>query len=232
MGETKRQGLLIVHTGAGKGKTTAAMGLAMRAWGDGLRVLILQFIKGGWTPGERHAIEVLARAEGRSELRARGLGFTRKGEKPREEHRRAAREALTMAERELTSGRWDMVILDEINYAVKFGLITEQALGALLERRPMNLHLVCTGRDACPLLLERADLITEMRGLRHPFESGIKAQKGIVISRHGFQQGAIQVAEHYHIGLIRINDDDSMLTIANRKFKSYKVIRLVSCIDY
>lgn len=78
MGETKRHGLLIVHTGAGKGKTTAAMGLAMRAWGDGLRVLILQFIKGGWTTGERHAIEVLARAEGRIELRALGLGFTRK----------------------------------------------------------------------------------------------------------------------------------------------------------
>ena len=153
MGETKRQGLLIVHTGAGKGKTTAAMGLAMRAWGDGLRVLILQFIKGGWTTGERHAIEVLARAEGRIELRALGLGFTRKGEKPREDQLRAAREALTMAEREITSGRWDMVILDEINYAVKFGLITEQELGALLERRPMKLHLVCTGRDACPLLL-------------------------------------------------------------------------------
>ena len=84
-----------------------------------------------------------------------------------------------MAEQEITSGRWDMVILDEINYAVKFGLIAEQELGALLERRPMNLHLVCTGRDACPLLLERADLITEMRGLCHPFESGIKAQKGI-----------------------------------------------------
>lgn len=146
MGETKRQGLLIVHTGAGKGKTTAAMGLAMRAWGDGLRVLILQFIKGSWTTGERHAIEVLARAEGASSCVRSASGFTRKGEKPREEHRRAAREALTMAEQEITSGRWDMVILDEINYAVKFGLIAEQELGALLERRSKNLHLVCTGR--------------------------------------------------------------------------------------
>ena len=109
MGETKRHGLLIVHTGAGKG---------------------------GWTTGERHAIEVLARAEGRIELRALGLGFTRKGEKPREEHRRAAREALTMAEREITSGHWDMVILDEINYAVKFGLITEQEPTALRAGRP------------------------------------------------------------------------------------------------
>ena len=181
MGEMKRHGLLIVHTGAGKGKTTAAMGLAMRAWGDGLRVLILQFIKGSWTTGERHAIEVLARAEGRIELRALGLGFTRKGKGKgqTEEHRHAALEALQMAEQEITGGRWDMVVLDEINYAVKFGLITEQELGALLERRPKGLHLVCTGRDACPLLLERADLITEMRGLRHPFESGIKAQKGI-----------------------------------------------------
>ena len=108
MGETKRQGLLIVHTGAGKGKTTAAMGLAMRAWGDGLRVLILQFIKGSWTTGERHAIEVLARAEGRIELRALGLGFTRKGEKPREEHRRAAREALTMAAQNKSIGQFNL----------------------------------------------------------------------------------------------------------------------------
>ena len=168
MGETERHGLLIVHTGAGKGKTTAAMGLAMRAWGDGLRVLILQFIKGGWTTGERHAIEVLARAEGRIELRALGLGFTRKGEKPREEHRRAAREALTMAEREITSGRWDMVILDEINYAVKFGLITEQELGALLERRPKNLHLVCTGRDAsahCSSAARRISISSALDGM-------------------------------------------------------------------
>ena len=134
----ERHGLLIVHTGDGKGKTTAAMGLAVRAWGDGLRVLILQFIKGGWQTGERHAIEVLARAEGRIELRPLGLGFTRKGEKPKEEHRRAAEAALKM-----------------------------------------EVHLVCTGRAACPLLLERADLITEMRSLRHPFAAGIKAQKGI-----------------------------------------------------
>ena len=87
MGE---KGLILVHTGDGKGKTTAALGLMLRAWGDGLRVLILQFIKGGWQTGERHAIEVLARAEGRIELRPLGLGFTRKGEKPKEEHRRAA----------------------------------------------------------------------------------------------------------------------------------------------
>lgn len=176
---TGRHGLLIVHTGDGKGKTTAAMGLAVRAWGDGLRVLILQFIKGGWQTGERHAIEVLARAEGRINLRPLGLGFTRKGEKPKEEHRQAAEAALKMAADELQSGRWDMVILDEVNYAVKFGLITEEELGALLERRPPEVHLVCTGRAACPLLMERADLITEMRGLRHPFAAGIKAQKGI-----------------------------------------------------
>lgn len=174
-----RHGLLIVHTGDGKGKTTAAIGLAMRAWGDGLRVLILQFIKGGWVTGERHAIEVLARAEGRIELRPLGLGFTRKGETLKEEHRRAARAALKVAEEEMVSGRWDMVILDEINYAVKFGLIAEEELGALLECRPKALHLVCTGRDACKTLLEQADLITEMRGLRHPFAAGIKAQKGI-----------------------------------------------------
>lgn len=175
----ERQGLLIVHTGKGKGKTTAALGLAMRAWGDGLRVLILQFIKGGWKYGELHAIETLAKSEGRIEVRQMGLGFTRKGETPRAEHLAAAKKALQLAETEITSGKWDMVILDEINYAVKFGLISEQELADLLAKRPQNLHLVCTGRDAPAVLLEQADLITEMKSHRHPFESGIKAQKGI-----------------------------------------------------
>ena len=176
MGE---KGLILVHTGDGKGKTTAALGLMLRAWGDGLRVLILQFIKGGWEYGELKAIQRLAALDGRLELRQCGRGFSQRQGEEQAKHAAAAAAALQQAREEIQSSRWDMVILDEINYAVKFGLITEQELGALLERCPKNLHLVCTGRDACPLLLERADLITEMRGLCHPFESGIKAQKGI-----------------------------------------------------
>lgn len=175
----EQRGLLMVHTGEGKGKTTAALGLAVRAWGDGLRVLILQFIKGGWKYGELHAIETLAQAEGRIEVRQLGLGFTHKGETPKSEHLRAAKRALAIAEKEITSGNWDMIILDEINYAVNFGLISEQELAELLAKRPGNLHLVCTGRNAPDVLLQQADLITEMKKIRHPFESGIKAQKGI-----------------------------------------------------
>ena len=111
----EQRGLLIVHTGEGKGKTTAALGLAVRAWGDGLRVLILQFIKGGWKYGELHAMETLAQAEGRIEVRQLGLGFTHKGETPKSEHLRAAKKALAIAEKEITRGNWDMMILDEIS---------------------------------------------------------------------------------------------------------------------
>lgn len=126
----ERHGLLIVHTGDGKGKTTAAMGLAVRAWGDGLRVLILQFIKGSWQTGERHAIEVLARAEGRINSGRSASALRERARSRRRSTGDAAEAALKMAADELQSGRWDMVILDEVNYAVRFGLITEEELNA------------------------------------------------------------------------------------------------------
>lgn len=174
-------GLIIVHTGNGKGKTTAALGLAMRAWGDGLRVLILQFIKGGWKYGELQAIETLAKADGRIRVEQCGLGFTRRHQQEGEEekHRAAAAAALDKARRAITSGSWDLIVLDEINYAVKFGLIKEEEMLALLEEKPPELHLVLTGREAAPALIERADLVTEMREIKHPYQKGIKAQKGI-----------------------------------------------------
>ena len=177
------KGLVIVHTGDGKGKTTAALGLALRAWGGGLRVLILQFIKGGQTYGELEAIQQLAKLSGsqrgRIEVRQCGLGFTRRDESREAEHQEAASRAMEMAAKEIESGLWDMVILDEINYAVKFGLVPENEMLALLERRPEPLHLVLTGRDAPESLTERADLVTEMRLVKHPFQQGIQAQKGI-----------------------------------------------------
>ena len=175
----ERKGLILVHTGDGKGKTTAALGLALRAWGGGLRVLILQFIKGSWKYGELVAIQGLGDMDHRIQVRQCGLGFTRKGEERQEEHRAAAQEALLEAKKAMEEGRWDMIILDEINYAVKFGLITEEELLELLERRPPELHLVLTGRDALPSLVERADLVTEMRMVKHPHEKGVEAQQGI-----------------------------------------------------
>lgn len=180
-GTKQPRGLVIVHTGDGKGKTTAALGLAMRAWGDGLSVLILQFIKGGWRYGELNAIDALAKspAGGTIEVRQLGKGFTRKGDVEEAEHQRAARAALDEARAAVTSGAWDLVILDEINYAVKFGLLGVDDVLALLDMRPQTLHIVLTGRDAAPEVIARANLVTEMHLVKHPFQQGIKAQKGI-----------------------------------------------------
>ena len=174
--ETK--GLILVHTGDGKGKTTAGLGLALRAWGSGLRVLILQLIKGGWKYGELEAIERLGQLDGRIEIRPLGLGLMRSDE-DREKHIRAAAKALQESERMMVSGQYDLIIFDEINYAVKFGLISLDDVLALLDKKPEKLHVLLTGRDARPELIERADLVTEMKLVKHPYQQGIKAQKGI-----------------------------------------------------
>ncbi|MBP3691437.1 MAG: cob(I)yrinic acid a,c-diamide adenosyltransferase [Schwartzia sp.] len=179
MRRKERQGLLIVHTGEGKGKTTAALGLAVRAWGSGLRVLILQFIKGGQRYGELDAIKALKNVRDTIEVRQCGLGFTRRDESRKAEHIAAAKEAVREAEREIVSGAWDLIILDEINYAVKFGLLATEEVLRLLREKPPALHLVLTGRDAQPEIVEAADLVTEMKLVKHPFEKGVKAQKGI-----------------------------------------------------
>ena len=175
------KGLVIVHTGDGKGKTTAALGLAIRAWGDGLRVLILQFIKGGWKYGELATLQKLAEIDGRIEIRQCGDGFTQRdaSEEKQEEHRAMAAAALQEAKTAIASGDWDMVILDEINYAVKFNLIAIEDVLAIVKEKPDTLHLVLTGREARPALVEVADLVTEMKLVKHPFQKGIKAQKGV-----------------------------------------------------
>ena len=176
MNETK--GLLMVHTGNGKGKTTAAIGLAVRAWGQGLHVLILQFIKGKWKYGE---LKALAKFSPQLEIRQMGQGFTQKTADAAAFglHQAAAREALQRAKAELQSGLWDLVILDEINYAVKFGLLNLADVIEIIEAKPQGVHLLLTGRDARPEIIARADLVTEMCAVKHPYEHGIKAQQGI-----------------------------------------------------
>ena len=176
MKETK--GLLMVHTGNGKGKTTAAIGLAVRAWGQGLQILILQFIKGKWKYGELKALEKFSP---QLEIRQMGQGFTQKTADAAafSLHQAAAREALQQAKAELQSGLWDLVILDEINYAVKFGLLHLADVMEIIEAKPAHMHLLLTGRDAPPEIIARADLVTEMRAVKHPYEQGIKAQQGI-----------------------------------------------------
>ncbi len=173
------RGLIIVHTGNGKGKTTAALGLAVRAWGDGLRVLILQFIKGSWKYGELETLRILGEMNGRLEVRRGGRGFSQRDTEDKAEHRKAAQKAWREALEEITASRWDLIVLDEINYAVKFGLVEIEQVMELLDKKPSELHLVLTGRDARPELIERADLVTEMRLIKHPYQKGIKAQKGI-----------------------------------------------------
>ncbi|ORT99181.1 Cob(I)alamin adenosyltransferase [Anaerovibrio sp. JC8] len=174
----EKNGLIIVHTGNGKGKTTAALGLAIRAWGDGLRVLILQFIKGQWKYGEITALNKLNEIDGRMELRRLGKGFQR-GAEDKTEHIEACHEALKEAAAAMESNNYDLIILDEINYAVKFGLITVDEVKELLAHRPKDLHVVMTGREAAREVIDMADLVTEMTLIKHPYQQGIKAQKGI-----------------------------------------------------
>jgi len=175
----ENKGLIIVHTGDGKGKTTAALGMALRAWGNHMRVLILQFIKGSWNYGELAAIEALPSADGCIEIRQGGLGFSQRGDDAKEEHRRAATELLQTAMTELKRDTWDMIILDEFNYAYSFGFIQLDDLEKLLSVRPEHTHLILTGRNASPELIDQADLVTEMHLVKHPFQRGIKAQRGV-----------------------------------------------------
>lgn len=176
MAETK--GLIIVFTGSGKGKTTAALGMGMRAWGQGKKVLVLQFIKGGWRSGE---LDAAARLGENFEIRQLGKGFTylNNNEAFREEHCAAARAALAAALAELARVQVDVLILDEILYALKLKLLTLEEVLALLDRKPAQMHLVLTGRGAPPEIIARADLVTEMKEIKHHYARGIKAQKGV-----------------------------------------------------
>ena len=177
MDETK--GLVMIHTGDGKGKTTAALGLALRAYGAGLNVLILQFIKGRQNSGELVALEKLSKipAENKIEIRQCGLGFIDKNKF--DEHKAAAESALEVVRAEILSANWNLIILDEILYAVKFQLLDAEKVLALIKIKPPQLHLVLTGRDAPQILIDAADLVTEMKLVKHPFQRGIKAQRGI-----------------------------------------------------
>ena len=180
MAKRKRggRGLVIVYTGDGKGKTTAALGTALRAVGRGFRVLIIQFIKGSWEYGE---LESLKRLAPELELVRVGKGFVGIVDDtlPREEHEEAAREGFDLARKRVTSGEYDLVILDELNYAVQGGLISIEDVMALVKDKPPELHLLITGRDAHPDLIAAADLVTEMREVKHPYQKGIPAMRGI-----------------------------------------------------
>lgn len=179
------KGLVLINTGTGKGKTTAALGTAIRAWGDGQKVLILQFIKGAWKYGELKAIETLGKAEGRIEIRPMGDGFVFHNKKdPENEERLAekkelARRAWDMVRKEVMSGAWDLIVLDEINYAIHFGMLETEEVAGLIRERPPRLNMILTGRYAPKELIDLADTVTEMTLVKHAFQKGIRARKGI-----------------------------------------------------
>ena len=173
--KTIEKGLLIVHTGKGKGKSTAAFGLAARAVGNGLKVGVVQFVKGVWKTGER---QVFARFPELVEIRAMGEGFTWETQ-DRGRDIAAAEAAWEMSEAMMADPSNAMVILDELNIVLRYGYLDlDRVLSALTSRRE-DLHVVVTGRNARPELIEVADLVTEMTLVKHPFRAGVKAQIGI-----------------------------------------------------
>jgi cob(I)alamin adenosyltransferase len=173
-----RFGLVIVNTGNGKGKTTAALGTALRACGYGQKVLMIQFVKGPWKSGEQLAAGRLAPE---FELVKTGKGFFKimNDRLPEAEHKEAARLGLELAKEKVLSGAYDLIILDEINNAIADGLLPVESLLELLDVRPETLHIIITGRNAHPKVIERAHLVTEMTEIKHPYAQGILAQKGI-----------------------------------------------------
>lgn len=172
------RGLVIVYTGRGKGKTTAALGIVLRAVGHGYKVGMIQFIKGEWYYGELTSSK---RLEPEFEMIAAGKGFVGiiDDDHPIEDHQKAALQALALAREKLASRAYDVMILDEINYAVKLNLISEQDVLDLIRSRPEKTTLVLTGNYAPEKVIEAADLVTEMKEIKHPYQSGIKAKKGI-----------------------------------------------------
>jgi len=172
-----RRGLVLINTGPGKGKTTAAMGTALRAVGNGMRVLMLQFLKGSWHYGELDSVEAF---NGNFVMKQMGRGFVKIGGAETDpEDVRMVEDAWEEARSAILSGEWDMVILDEINYAISYGMLDPAKVVETLKARPEMVHVILTGRNAHPSLVEIADTVTEMREVKHAYQRGILAQRGI-----------------------------------------------------
>jgi cob(I)alamin adenosyltransferase len=179
--KTKEKGLLIVHTGKGKGKSTAAFGLVFRALGNGMRVGVVQFVKGKWETGERVALEKFS---DQVTIKAMGEGFTWDTQ-DRARDIAAAQGAWAYAKEMIEACRgpdrpYDMILLDELNIVLRYDYLPLDEVVEFLSKRPEMLHVIVTGRNAKPELIEAADLVTEMTQVKHPFrEQGVKAQKGV-----------------------------------------------------
>jgi cob(I)alamin adenosyltransferase len=172
-----------MYTGDGKGKTSAALGAALRALGHGWRVLVIQFFKGAW-PVVFGELEMGKRLAPQLEVLQLGKGFVKHmgDQKPFDEHLVAAKEALRVARERIASGAYDLIVLDEIIYAIDYAgvqLVSLEEVLSLLDAKPPGLYLILTGRDAPQALIDRADLVTEMREVKHPWQQKIPAQAGI-----------------------------------------------------
>ena len=172
-----RRGLVLINTGPGKGKTTAALGTAFRAAGNGMRVLVLQFLKGSWHYGELDSAKVMGPD---FVIKQMGRGFVKVGGAETDpEDLRMVEEAWEEAAEAVGSGEWDLVVLDEINYAIGYKMLDPEKVAEVLRAKPEMVHVILTGRNAHPVLVELADTVTEMREVKHAYQKGILAQRGI-----------------------------------------------------
>ena len=172
-----RRGLIIVNTGPGKGKTTAAMGTALRAVGNGMKVLMLQFLKGSWHYGELDAVKAFGDNFVMKQL---GRGFVKVGGAETDpEDIRMVEEAWNEARAAILSGQWALVVVDEINYAIGYNMRDPAKVVETLKQKPENVHVILTGRNAHPSIVEIADTVTEMKQVKHAYEKGVMAQRGI-----------------------------------------------------
>src|SRR3989338_4120986 len=182
MSQEIHKGLVIIYTGDGKGKTSAALGSVFRALGHGFRVLVIQFFRGYW-PIVFGEIES-AKFHSHLEICQLGKGFVKimGDKKPFTEHKMAADEAIAFAKKKIFSGDYDLVVLDEVIYAIDYldvRLVNLKDVLEIIEKKPAKTHLILTGRNAKQELIDRADLVTEMKEIKHPFQKGVQAQKGI-----------------------------------------------------
>ena len=173
--KTEERGLLIVHTGKGKGKSTAAFGMVFRAIGHGYKIGIVQFVKGAWGTGERDVLENFPELV---TIKAMGEGFTWDTQ-DRQRDIAAARTAWEAAKAMIADPNYKMVLLDELNIVLRYEYLPLDEVLQVLREKPRDLHVIVTGRNAKDELIEIADLVTEMTEIKHPFRSGVKAQPGI-----------------------------------------------------
>ena len=173
--KTEERGLLIVHTGKGKGKSTAAFGMVFRAIGHGYKIGIVQFVKGAWGTGERDVLENYA---DQVTIKAMGEGFTWDTQ-DRQRDIAAARSAWETAKEMIADHSYKMVLLDELNIVLRYEYLPLEEVLDVLKAKPRDTHVIVTGRNAREELIEIADLVTEMTEIKHPFRSGVKAQPGI-----------------------------------------------------